>query len=156
MCWSSFLLHKLAFADWIRKATLSSIVSDTLVTSQKLLAYCSNDSHRLLMLKHAGNYLYWLAPVKSIHFKRQHFFSQCGGKVGPNIKWFVPTLLVIFFPFCFGRYMQITKGTVSHLSWERWDQPSCLMWKHCYFFFFFYMQRQIKLCRLSYRHYIYK
>lgn len=37
ICWSSFLLHKLAFADWIKKATLSSIVSDTLVTSQKLL-----------------------------------------------------------------------------------------------------------------------
>lgn len=73
--------------------------------------------------------------------KRQHFFSQCGGKVGPNIKWFVPTLPVIFCTFCFGRDMQISKGAISQLSWERWDQQSCLMRKHCNlkknFFFFF-------------------
>lgn len=37
-CWSSVLLHELAFAEWIRQATLSSIVPETLVTSQILLS----------------------------------------------------------------------------------------------------------------------
>lgn len=131
----------LLFADWIKKATLSSIVSHTLVTSQKLLAYCWNDSHRLLRLKHAERYLYWLAPVEPHPLQKDSIFSvNVEEKLAQTSSDLFQHCLWYFFPFCSGRDMQITKGTVSHLSWERWDQPNVktfLFFFPLYLFFFF-------------------
>lgn len=161
MCWSAFLLHKLAFDCRLERLHLAALCvtpgshhkSCKCIVQMTLIIYFTKAKtcRTLFILARTSG-----TPSTS---KRQlFFFSQCRGKVGPNIKWFVPTLLVIFFSFCFGRDMQITKGTVSHLSWERWDQPICFMWKHCYFFllFSFLMQRQIKAHRLSCRHCIHK
>lgn len=55
-----------------------------------------------------------------IRFKKTAFFSQCGGKSWRKHQVICSNIACdIFFPFSFGRDMQITKGTVSHLSWER-------------------------------------
>lgn len=64
-----------AQACWVQKSAMSSLVSDTLVTSQKLLAYCSNGSRRLLNAK-TCRALFILARTSGTHpLQKDSIFS---------------------------------------------------------------------------------
>lgn len=151
MCWSSFHLHKLAFCRLDSKGYteqhrvwhLSHVTKAASVLFEWLASFTNAKTCRALFIL-AGTSG---TPSAS---KRRIFPVSVEEKLAQTSSDLFQHFCCYFFLFfCFERDMLITKGTVSHLSWERRDRPSCLTWKHCCFLFlFFKMQKQIKAHRL--------